>query len=238
MSWVDRLQMLDLPCEQASATDTVYIDGSRSLVAKILKELLSENKWITISSINYDRLKQRYNNDMHKTLKYLLTQRTDTILYEDSHTNIKLRAHCELSYATQFVDVDSLNYDCLKLMYDECCDQITEYTMHKIVLIIDCRLGAQLTCDERRTLFLDIIMQLAMLSKRHMNPLLEPIIICDMCDGVPKTTSTALANKFIYDILLANYTKDDTLMPNFDGSYIKNVILENHRRIEYAYDLM
>lgn len=247
MSLLERLKCLDLPSDEITITDAVYIDGPQNIIYNILNDLLKEHRWITISNINYNMLKHRYKGDITKATKYLLTQRTDTMIYENSNTNILLKSHYDLSNSMKlkFNNIEQQNSNGLQELYLEFCDQLNEYTMHKIILIIDCRQVTieqwnVLTLDERNTLYLELLIQLTMLSKRQLLPLLDAIIICDMDDEkkMPQTNSKSLIVQFIYDILSDNCNVYDRILNEIDCNYIKRVILENHRPIEREYDLM
>lgn len=251
MSWLDRLKMLDLPSGHTTITDAVYVDGPRHIIDGLFLELQSENPWISISNINYDRLKQRYNSNIYLATKYLLTQRTDAMIYETSNISAYLRRHFSKPQTRTNVTVCTTNIidqtmDNLMVLYQECCNQMLEYSMNKIVLVLDCRtiiLKQWLTCtniEDTKILFLEIIMHLAMLSKRQLYPMLESVIICDLNETTkqPSTTSQLTIIQFIYRLLQLNVTSDDHIVTDIKMDLIKSLILDNHRLIEHEYTLM
>lgn len=248
MSWFDRLKMLDLPSEETTVTDAVYVDGPRHIIDGLLLELQLENPWITISNINYDRLKRRYNDNIYLATKYLLTQRTDAIIYETSNTNAYLRQHLNTSIATAIADITTQTMDTLMQLYQECCNQMPEYSMNKIVLVLDCRTATLMqwcsainsSCNDKKTLFLEIIMHLAMLGRRQLHPLLETVVICDLDEVTkqPSTNSPLTLIQFIYRVLQLNVHCDDNIMSECNIELIKSLILDNHRHIEHEYTLM
>lgn len=238
MSWLDRLKALDLPSEQTTLTDAVYVDGPRHIIDTLLIELRTENPWVLISNINYERLKHRYQGNVHLTTKYLLTQRTDCMIYETSNTSAYLRRYFNkplVVYANQTMDS-------LMQLYTECCNQMPEYSMNKIVLVLDCRttILKQWLKSSSYDEFLDLIIYLAMLGKRQLHPLLESVVLCDMNEMTkqPTTTSNLTIIQFIYRLLQLNININDRIVSEIKFDLIKNIILDNHRPIEHEYTFL
>lgn len=226
MSWVERLQNLNLPKTDKYVTvDSLYVDGSKFIKQPLLQEIARENPWISISNITFQRLYRRYNSDVEKVYSHLMNERCDAIIYENSNQNLLL-----LQTVQQFLlKYKSIDLKVLNNIFDTCCNLLQNSSTHKSILIIDCRYEYfDKHKQHANELYLQTFAQAALLKKRCLFPFMDIVIIkdrnVDCCDVDQQDFLLR-----IYEMLQANLYTTDTILYSFNNHVIKNRIINAHK---------
>jgi hypothetical protein len=186
MSWLENLNNINLtssslatPMMTAATTTTwnyyetvpLYIDGVNIDIELLLKRLQCNYNWINISQITYNYLMQRYKNNVDKVEKYIFNERNDNIIYmgvcECFQVNRLVRKYAATKNNT------TINTNYIMKFYNDCCDTLKIPSNDKSIIFIN--VDINYCCDLEA--LLRTIAYMSLLSKKHLYPLMDIIII-------------------------------------------------------------
>lgn len=189
MSWLENLNNLNLTSSLTSMTTAttttngcyyetapLYIDGVNIDIESLLKRLQNNYKWISISQINYNYLMQRYKNNVDKVEKYMFNERNDNMIYMGACECFQLnRLVKKYSSSTTMNNNNTIiNANYIMQFYNDCCNTLRIPSNDKSIIIINTDID-DYYCD--LDVLLRTIAYMSLLSKKHLYPLMDIIIL-------------------------------------------------------------
>lgn len=224
--------------------NSVFIGGSQYTKQQILEHVRRTYTWIEVSNISFQLLHtQFYPHNIDLVLNHLFNGRTEPKVYVHSDQEIKLYQQV-LNRITMANDGDTANTttttqltdQTLQKIFEECCDCLQESSTSRIVMIIDCRhkYFTQYSTNIQRQLFLQTVSYAAMMSKRHLYPFIEFILVKDHetepnhCHNQPQC-NTHLIYKQLMLIIDREIRPLDTILTFLDIDRISAIIVAAYR---------
>lgn len=220
MSWIERLNKLNLPSEKCNAVDAVYFGGSKYInKGRILSDIAAEYGWASVSKVNFQTLSKQYCNNVDKVINHLLNNRTNNMIYE--HTNECIQLHSVIErYHSQYRHA---NEAVLQQLYDECCNMLQESSTAKMVIVINmCKSYFEQHLIDIDRLYMQSVAYLALLNKKNLYPFLEIILVMNDIDPV-------LQSYGVYNLIDTLKTSNDRIIRQIDENLIKKIIIESHK---------
>lgn len=226
MSWLENLNNINLASSSLASsmmtatttmgnyyeTAPLYVDGVNIDVELLLKRLQCNYSWINISQITYNYLMQRYKNNIDKVEKYIFNERNDNILYmgvcECFQVNRLVR-----KYMTNTKNNATVNTNYIMKFYNDCCDTLKIPSNDKSIIIINVDINYY--CDLET--LLRTIAYMSLLSKKHLYPLMDIIIIENCIEDENNNSNNNNTN----DRICANNNRNEINKNN-----IRNILLK------------
>lgn len=212
----------------------LFIGGTRKTKELILNNLRQRYSWIDISNISLQLLNVQYKNNIKLVLNHMYNGRNEPKIYDTSDPEVKLYFQILTNYYQGYESNKSSMEETVRQVYTECRHSLNEPSTAHIILTIDYRLetiAQQKSRREQYQLFLEIASYAAIMSKRHLYPFIEFIVICD-----PENCQTKNEN---YDSKTYKYVKKlvtdalqpqiDTVLYTLDFTRINNTIVVIYR---------
>lgn len=179
MSWTSRLMKLkqnDVPSH--NDLEPVFISGSRFIKNILIEHLSTKYPWADISNVSLSRLKKKYNNNYDKIISYLKNNRYDSKIYK--HCTIDLMLIQTVNDYN--IRKTPITTTLLTEIFNKCSKLICSYDLDtaKTVFILDYRRSYFYAHFEYIfELILYSAAALALISKKHLFPFIEFIVLSD-----------------------------------------------------------
>lgn len=237
------LTIYDCGVDQVEILNSVFIGGSQYTKQHILEHLKAVYTWIEVSNISFQLLYTKYNKNLDLVLNHLFNGRTEPKIYVLSDQELQL-------YQQVLTKVYDYNHEndhettpsqqitpqFIQTVYNDCCDCLQESSMSRIVMVIDCRWKyfAQRPVNTQNRLYLQTASYAAIMSKRHLHPFIEFILVKDTETEEKYTTNSnddCSNNVYKYLVSLINQAEQpiDTTLYSFDVVTISAIVARAYK---------
>ncbi|ATY70235.1 guanylate kinase-like protein [Tomelloso virus] len=179
MSWATRLNKLKSDYTlQHDNLDPVFVSGPINICNQIITELSVKCHWADISNISISRLMKQYNGNFNKILDFMRNNRVESKIYKHCEIDLLL-IQLANQYATANPQISCSQLDTIygevsRLIYG--CNSYTIKTV--FILNLNLKLYPEASTEHNELLFYNSA-ALALLSKKHLFPFIEFIVVCD-----------------------------------------------------------
>lgn len=227
---VSDLGEVDCELEKFQCINSVFIGGAQNIKQSIIQRLKQLNPWIEMSNITVQVLCDQYKNDRNLMLNHMYNGRTEPKIYVMSDQELKLYDEILVQYYWSA----PMTVHTLKKVYNDCCNVLNESSTSRTVMIVDCRreyFAQHPNNQQQYQLFLQLASYAAIMSKRHLYPFIEFIIIRDS----EKTESSNIihdpeAYQYLRELIeQVSCTQIDTILYTLDIERICQIIAYTYK---------
>lgn len=179
MSWSSRLhKMKEVNIPRLDDLDSVFVSGSKFAIDEIINELRIQNSWADISKISLSNIQLAYPNE--KILECMKNNRFDSKIYKHCDIDLMLIQNVieYIPKTSSLIEKDLIDIftESVKLI----CSHESDTDTSKTIFILDfTHKYFERNLDHINELLLYSSSALALISKRHLFPFIEFVIISD-----------------------------------------------------------